>query len=86
MSLIRRSGEEFENAHSQYLKHVEAEACEHIPLSWETLLPLPFKHPPGLFSLVPYMLRKYDWLSNSINDFKKQLATYQALLEGGWVE
>jgi hypothetical protein len=26
-----------------------------------------------LFSLVPYMLRKYDWLSNSINDFKKQL-------------
>jgi hypothetical protein len=59
MSLIRRSGKEFENACSQYLKHVEAEAHEHVPLSWETLLPLPFKHPPGLFSLVPYMLSKF---------------------------
>jgi hypothetical protein len=34
MSLICRSGEEFENACSQYLKHVEAEAHEHVPLSW----------------------------------------------------
>jgi hypothetical protein len=33
MFLIRRSGEEFENACSQYLKHVEAEAHEHVPLS-----------------------------------------------------
>jgi hypothetical protein len=59
MSLIRSSGEEFENAHSQCLKCVEAEAREHVLLSWETLLPLPFKHPPGLFSLVPYMLSKF---------------------------
>ncbi len=62
---------------------MEAEAREHVHPSWETTLPLPFKHPLGLFSLVPYMLRKYDWLSNSINDFKKQLAIYWALL-GGW--
>jgi hypothetical protein len=80
MSLICRCGEEFENARSQYLKHVEAEVHEHIPLSWETPLPLPFKHSPGLFSLVPYMLR------NSINDFKKQRAIYWALFEGGWGE
>jgi hypothetical protein len=59
-SLIRRSGEEFENARRQYLKHVETEAHEHVNLSWETTLPLPFKHPLRLFSLVPYMLRKYD--------------------------
>jgi len=71
-----KSGEEFENAHSQYLKHVEVEAREHVTLSWEPPLPLPFKHPPKLFSLVPYMLKKYDWLSNFINNFKKQLAIY----------
>ncbi len=63
-----------------------AEDCEHVTLSWEPPLPLPFKHPPRLFSLVQYMLRKYDWLSNFINDFKKQLAIYWALPEGGWVE
>jgi hypothetical protein len=55
---------------------VGEEAHEHVTFSWEPPLPLPFKHPPKLFSLVPYMLRKYDWLSNSINDFKKQLAIY----------
>jgi hypothetical protein len=55
---------------------VEGEAHEHVTLSWEPPLPLPFKHPPKLFNLVPYMLKKYDWLSNSINDFKKQLAIY----------
>jgi len=59
MFLIRRSGEEFESACSQYLKHVEAEAHEHVPLSWEKLLPLPFKHPLGLFSLVSHMLSKF---------------------------
>jgi hypothetical protein len=65
---------------------VEAKAHEKVTLSWEPPLPLPFKHPPRLFSLVPYMLRKYDWLSNFIDDFMKQLAIYQALPKGGWVE
>ncbi len=37
-------------------------------------------------NLRPIGLRKYDWLSNSINDFKKQLVIYCALLEGGWGE
>jgi hypothetical protein len=55
-----RNGEEFENVLSQYLKHMEAEAREHVTLSWEPPLPLPFKHPLGLFSLVPCMLKKYD--------------------------
>jgi hypothetical protein len=78
-----RSGEEFENAHSQYLKRVEAEAHEHVTFSWDPLLLLPFKHSLKLFSLVPYMLKKYDWLNNSIDDFKKQIAIYQAFPEGG---
>ncbi len=65
---------------------MEVEADEHVTLSWEPLLPFPFKHPLGLFSLVPYMLRKYDWLTNSINDFKKQLAIYWALPKGGWAK
>jgi hypothetical protein len=64
---------------------VEVEAHEKVTLSWEPPLPLPFKHPPKLFSLIPYML-KYDWLNNFINDFKKQLAIYRAPLKGGWVE
>jgi hypothetical protein len=79
-----RSGEEFENACSQHLKHVEVEAHEHVTFSWEPPLPLPFKHPLELFSLAPHMLRKYDWLNNSINDFNKQLIIYRAVLEGGW--
>jgi hypothetical protein len=65
---------------------VEAKAHEHVTLSWEPPLPLPFKHLPGLFSLVPYMLKKFDWLNNSITDFKKQLAIYQALTKGGWAK
>jgi len=35
------------------------------------------------------MLRKYDWLNNFIDDFKKQLAIYWAIHEGGrakWVD
>jgi hypothetical protein len=32
------------------------------------------------------MLRNYDWLSNFIDDFKKQLAIYQALPEGSWAK
>jgi hypothetical protein len=64
---------------------VEAKAHEKVTLSWVPPLPLPFKHPPKKISLIPYMLKKYDWLNNSI-DFKKQLAIYKALLKGGWVE
>jgi len=71
---------------SQYLKHVEVEAHEHVTLSWEPSLPLPFKLPLGLFNLIPYMLRKYDWLSNFINDFKKKLVIYWAFPEGGWAK
>jgi hypothetical protein len=48
------------------------------------MLPFPFKYPLELFIVIPYMLRKYDWFNNSIDDFKKQLATYWALPEGGW--
>jgi hypothetical protein len=81
-----RSGEEFKNAHNYYSKHVVVEAHEHVTFSWDPLLPLPFKHPCKFFNLVPYMLRKYGWLSNSIDNFKKQLAIYWAFLEGGWAK
>ncbi len=55
-----RNSEEFENAGSQYLKHMEVEVREHVTLSREPSLLLPFRHPPRLFSLIPCMLRKYD--------------------------
>ncbi len=65
---------------------MEVEAHEQVTLSWEPPLPLPFKHPLRLFSLIPYMLRKYDWLSSSIDDFKQQFAIYWAFRKGGWAK
>jgi hypothetical protein len=32
-----------------------------------------FQASTELFNLIPYMLRKYDWLSNFIDDFKNNL-------------
>ncbi len=32
------------------------------------------------------MLRKYDWLNISIDDFKKQLTIYRAFPNGGWAK
>jgi hypothetical protein len=72
-----KSGEEFRNACNQYLKCVDAKAHVRVTFSWDPL---------KLFSLVSYMLRKYDWLSNFIDDFKKQLAIYRALPKGSWAE
>jgi hypothetical protein len=65
---------------------VEVEAYEQVTFSWEPSLPLLFKHPFKLFNLVPYMLRKYDWLSISIDDFKKQFAIYWVFPKGGPVD
>ncbi len=39
----------------------------------------------GLFHLFPYMLRKFNWESSSLDDFKAKLASYRACLEG-WDE
>jgi hypothetical protein len=66
------SANEFENARKEYLKQVEASAHEHVTLSWEPPLAFLSKLSPALFCLVPYMLRKYDWLSNYIDDFNKK--------------
>jgi hypothetical protein len=32
------------------------------------------------------MLRKYDWLNSSIDDFNKQLENYWAFPERGWTK
>jgi hypothetical protein len=81
-----KSVEEFEAAHNQYLKQVEAKAHEQVMLSWEPALPLPFKLLPWLFCLVPYVFRKYDWSNSSIDDFNKQLENYRAFPKRGWTE
>jgi len=46
---------------------------------------MPIKLQPGLFYLIPYMLKKFDWESSSLDDFKAKLASYRAFLEG-WDE
>ncbi len=51
----------------------------------ELHVPLPIKVQFGLFHLLPYMLKKFDWESSSLDDFKGRLASYQTCLEG-WDE
>ncbi len=52
------------------------------------LLPMPIKLQPSLFHLLPYVLRKFDWESFSLDDFKAKLASYRACPEGWdeWVD
>jgi len=66
------SANKFENACKEYLKQGEEGSHDHVTLLWEPQLPFPSKLSLALFNLVPYMLRKYNWLSNSIDDFNKE--------------
>jgi hypothetical protein len=70
------------------LKLVEFEANEHMIVPWERLIPMSIKLQPGLFHLLPYILRKFDWESSSLDDIKAKLASYRAYLEGwdDWVD
>ncbi len=49
---------------------------------------MPIKLQPGLFHLLPYMLKKFDWESFSLDDFKARLASYQSCRKGWdeWVD
>jgi hypothetical protein len=58
---------------------------EHVIVPWERVISMPIKLQPSLFHLLPYMLRKFDLESFSLNDFKARLASYRACPEG-WDE
>jgi hypothetical protein len=64
------------------LKLVEFEVDEHVTVPWERPIPMIIKLQPSLFHLLPYMLRKFDWESFALDDFKAKLASYQACLKG----
>jgi hypothetical protein len=70
------------------LKLVEFEVNEHMIVPWERFIPIPIKLQPGLFHLLPYMLKKFDWENFSLDDFKAKLASYRACPEGWdeWVD
>jgi hypothetical protein len=52
---------------------------------WEVHVPLPIKLYSGLFYLLPYMLKKFDWDNFSLDDFKAKLVNYCACPKG-WYE
>jgi len=70
------------------LKLEESEANEHMTFPWERLILMIIKLQLDLFHLLPYMLRKFDWESFSLDDFKARLVSYRACLEGWdeWVD
>jgi hypothetical protein len=76
---------DIQNAWNHYLKLVKSEAKEHVTIPWERFISMPIKVQPSLFHLLPYMLRKFDWESFPLNDFKARLASYRACPKG-WDE
>jgi len=76
---------DIQNAQNHYLKLVESKVNEHVTIPWERVIFMPIKVHPSLFHLLPYMLRKFDWQSSSLNDFKAKLASYRACPKG-WDE
>ncbi len=56
-----------------------------MTVSWERIVPMLIKIQLGLFHLFPYMLRKFNWESSSLDDFKAKLANYRAC-PWGWDE
>ncbi len=68
-----------------YLKLVESKVNEQVIVPWERLVPMLIKLQPNLFHLLPYMLRKFNWESSSLDDFKAKLASYWACPKG-WDE
>jgi len=60
---------------------VEAKIDQHVTLTWEPPIPLPIKLPLGLFNLLPYMLKKFDWDKSSLDDFRAKLGKLSNLYE-----
>jgi len=48
-------------AQNHYQKLVEVEVDQHVMVPWEPLVPLLFKPQLGLFHLLHYMLKKFNW-------------------------
>jgi hypothetical protein len=69
------------------LKVVKFEVNEHMIVPWERFIFMPIKLQSNLFHFLPY-LRKFDWESSSLNDFKAKLARYWAYPKGWdeWVD
>ncbi len=76
---------DIEGARNHFLKLVKMEADQHVIVSCELFVPLPIKVQLGLFHLLPYMLKKFDWENFPLDDFKGRLASYRTCLEG-WDE
>ncbi len=72
-----------QGAQNHYLKLVKLEANEHMTIPWERPIPMPIKLQLGLFHLLPYMLRKFDWEGSSLDDFKASLCSKG---EDEWVD
>jgi hypothetical protein len=64
---------------------VEVEANQHVMIPWELPILLPIKIQLGLFHLLPYMLKKFDWENFSLDNFKGRLASHQTCPKG-WDE
>jgi len=64
---------------------VDGEANQHVMVPWELPIPLLIKVQFNMFHLLLYMLRKFDWESSSLDDFKNKLVNYYTCLEG-WDE
>jgi len=79
---------DIQDARNHYLKLVESDANEHVTVPWERHVPMLIKLQPSLFHLLPYMLRKFNWESSSLDDFKAKLANCQACPKGWdeWVD
>jgi len=74
-----------EGVRNHFLKLAKAEVDQHVTFPWELFVPLPIKVQLGLFHLLPYMLKNFDWESSSLYDFKGMLASYRTCLDG-WDE
>jgi len=74
-----------EGARNHFLKLVEVEANQHVMVPWELHVLLPIKVQFGLFHLLPYMLKKFDWEKSPLDNFKGKLASYQ-ICPKGWDE
>jgi hypothetical protein len=64
---------DIQGAQNHYLKLVDAKVNQHVTFTWEAPIPLPIKLPLGLFNLLPYMWRMFDWENFSLDDFKAKL-------------
>jgi hypothetical protein len=76
---------DIEGARNHFLKLVEMEVDQNVTIPCELIVPLLIKVQLGLFHLLRYMLKKFDWENSPLDDFKGRFASYRTCLEG-WDE